>query len=104
MGIATSAPQNHVDLLHDHPASPTLSRCHQCAAHSALAPRLLNKQQVLQRTGIKAKTTLDDLIRQGEFPRASAYMNRKPFWTLEAVDTWIDGLIAKTAAERGKGR
>lgn len=66
-------------------------------APAILPPRLLNKDDVRQRIGVKGKSTLDDMIRDGRFPKPSAYMNRKPFWTLDVVDIWIDELLAKNA-------
>lgn len=61
-----------------------------------LSPRLLGKIDVLLRTGIKGMRTLDNMRLRGEFPKPNAYIRRKPFWTLEAVDEWVDALIAKT--------
>lgn len=70
---------------------------------NVLLPRLLGKVDVRFRIGVKGKSTLDDMIRRGEFPKPSAYMYRKPFWTLEAVDEWVDALIAKTAGQEVHG-
>ena len=67
-------------------------------APATMTPRLLNKDDVRLRIGVKGKSTLDDMIRDGRFPKPCAYISRKPFWTLETVDSWIDGLIAKAAA------
>lgn len=79
------------------PQPPSNSpQCQQCG-DSTLSPRLLNKDDVRLRIGVKGKSTLDDMIRDGRFPKPSAYMNRKPFWTLDVVDIWIDELLAKNA-------
>ena len=94
---------SNTELNPDHSTLPPdlspRSSCLHCS-NAPFVPRLLNKKQVLQRTGISAKTTFDDMVRRGEFPRATAYMNRKPFWTPEVVDAWIADLIAKTAESR----
>lgn len=70
---------------------------------NVLLPRLLGKVDVRLRIGVKGKSTLDDMIRRGEFPKPNAYMYRKPFWTLEAVDKWVDALIAKSAGQEVHG-
>ena len=61
------------------------------------APRLLRLPEVLSRTGIKASTTLYDMIRRGEFPKP-VKVGRMSYWPAEAVHRWIDALEAGGAA------
>lgn len=61
------------------------------------ASRLLRLPEVLSRTGIKASTTLYDMIRRGEFPKPLK-VGRMSYWSAAAVHRWIDALEAGGAA------
>jgi prophage regulatory protein len=58
-----------------------------------ISPTLERRRQVEQRTGLK-RTRLDDLEKQGLFPKRVVLSARAIAWVKSEVDDWIRARIA----------
>ena len=54
--------------------------------------RLLRKDEVLYVTGIKASSTLYDMIRRGDFPAPYKLTSRTSVWKYKDVAHFIDNI------------